>query len=274
MEELHRPAGSRNFLLRLAYDGTDFSGWQIQPDRPTIQGCLREALQALCREPVQVAGAGRTDAGVHACDQAATVCLRAPIPCQHLAPALNDRLPESIRVISAREVDLEFHARRDALSKTYRYRLFRGPICPPWLARYVYPFPYLLDEEAMQEAAQHFAGTHDFRSLASADAAGRRQQASAVRTVFHSACIRQGDELVYTVQGNGFLYHMVRNLVGTLLEVGRRQILGQAIPEILASGQRTAGGPTAPARGLHLLQVVYPGEHSAAPGVGKAPVCL
>ena len=252
----------RNLLLRLAYDGTDFFGWQIQPDRPTIQGLLTEAFVKISCAPMHLHGAGRTDAGVHAEGQAASVALRSPIPCAKLVQALNDHLPASIRVLSVQEVPPEFHARRNARSKIYRYRIYRERLCPPWLARYVWPFPYPLDEEAMARAARDFEGTKDFRSFASADAASRLSGAhaekSTVRTIFSSALQRNRHELVYSVEGSGFLNHMVRNMVGTLIEIGRGNIAADGIAAILAAGDRTAAGPTAPARGLHLVRVLYP----------------
>ena len=255
-------AAPRNVLLRLAYDGTDFFGWQIQPDRPTIQGALSEALRKIRCAPLHLHGAGRTDAGVHACAQAASVALHSPIPCANLVQALNDHLPESIRVLSAREVPPEFHARHSAQSKTYHYRMYREKPCPPWLARMVYPYPYPLDEEAMLRAARDFQGTQDFRSFASMDAASRGagadEKKSTVRTIFSSTLCREGNELIYTVTGSGFLNHMVRTMVGTLIEVGRGNTPADGIALILAARNRSAAGPTAPARGLHLVRVSYP----------------
>ncbi|MBI3894799.1 MAG: tRNA pseudouridine(38-40) synthase TruA [Acidobacteria bacterium] len=248
----------RNLLLRVAYDGTDFYGWQIQPLRPTIQGTLTSAIKKVCGEQVQVHGAGRTDAGVHACGQAANVKLASRIPCSNLMKAVNDHLPESIRILSVQEVPLHFHARHDVHSKIYCYRMFREKICLPRLSRFVFPFPYPLDEAAMQEGARDYAGTWDFRSFASADRSQDSEEKSYVRTIFSSLLERRGDELVYTVEGNGFLHHMVRNLMGTLILVGRKQISSDAIRKILAVRQRSAAGPTVPARGLHLLSVNYP----------------
>ncbi|MBI4478999.1 MAG: tRNA pseudouridine(38-40) synthase TruA [Acidobacteria bacterium] len=265
----------RNLLLRLAYDGTAYFGWQIQPGRPTIQGVLTETFERITGEPVQLHGAGRTDAGVHACAQAANVALRAPIPCANLVQALNDHLPESIRVLSAQDVAPEFHARRQARSKVYRYRIYREKICPPWLARYVYPFPYPLDEDAMRRAAREFVGEKDFGSFASADGAARaadsEEKRSTVRTVLSSVLERVGQELIYTVEGSGFLNHMVRNVVGTLIEVGRGNIAAGGIAMILAAHDRSAAGPTAPARGLHLICVRYPDipEEGHAPNLAE-----
>jgi tRNA pseudouridine38-40 synthase len=252
----------RNVLLRVAYDGTDFHGWQIQPGLLTIQGLLTDVLANITGASVQVHGAGRTDAGVHACAQAASVMLHSPIPCANLVAATNDRLPESIRVLSADEVPREFHPRRNARSKVYRYMIYRGKICPPWRSRYAYPFPYPLDENAMQRAARELEGEQDFRSFASADGSSRaadpEEAKSTVRTIFSSALLRDGQELVYTVEGSGFLNHMVRNIVGTLIEVGRGNIPVAAMATILAARDRSAAGPTAPARGLHLVRVIFP----------------
>ena len=250
----------RNILLRIAYDGTDFFGWQIQPQRPTIQGTIAAAIKQITGEAVVLHGSGRTDAGVHAVAQAANLHLHSPIPCPNLVQALNRLLPESIRVLSADEVPETFHARHDAASKIYLYRIFRPPICPPSLARFVIPYPYPLDEEAMTRAAKYFQGTLDFRSFASADGEEESLDKSCVRTVFGSTLARHGDELQYTVEGSGFLHHMVRNIVGTLLDVGRGRTTASAVPGIIAACRRTTAGPTAPARGLHLLSVSYPSE--------------
>lgn len=254
-------APRRNLLLRVAYDGTDFHGWQIQPGRPTIQGTLTEALGNITGAEVHLDGAGRTDAGVHAIAQAASVLVASPIPLGNLVRAMNDRIPESIRVLSAEDVSREFHARRDARSKVYRYRIYRKRICPPAISRYVYPFPYPLDEEAMRRAAKCFEGTQDFRSFASTDGTARSgdpdEERSTVRTIFSSALERRENQLVYTVRGDGFLNHMVRNIVGTLIEVGRGNIPVEGTATILNARDRSAAGPTAPARGLHLVRVSY-----------------
>ena len=261
MRTSHELRPLRNVLLRIAYDGTDFHGWQVQPDRATIQGTIAAAFAELFGETVHICGAGRTDAGVHAEEQAANVQFETPIPLQNLARALNDHLPESIRVRSAQEVPLEFHARRNARSKIYRYRIYRGAVCPPSLARYVFPFPYPLDEASMIEAARVFEGTWDFRPFASADASNAAEEKITVRTIFSSRLERQNEELRYTVEGSGFLYHMVRNLTGALIEVGRRRNEPAAIRELLVSGKGSCPGSTAPARGLTLVRVNYPDLH-------------
>jgi tRNA pseudouridine38-40 synthase len=241
--------------LVLAYDGTGFHGWQVQPDRPTLQGELRDALARITGEDVLPQGSGRTDAGVHALGQVASFALLAPIPEANLVRALNRTLPASIRVLSASRVGADFHARHSAQAKTYEYRIFRGEICPPWQARYVYALNAPLDEGAMQRAAAWVLGVHDFTSFAASES----DSLDHVRCLHRSEWIREeGQLLLYRVRGNGFLHHMVRNLVGTFLEVGRGNLDEAAIASILAARDRERAGPTAPARGLFLVSVDYP----------------
>lgn len=243
--------------LTLSYDGTDFAGWQVQRDLPTVQGLLEGALARIEGAPVKTAGSGRTDAGVHALGQVASCSLQNPIPDHGLLKALNRLLPPAIRVTNASEASPDFHARRAAIAKTYEYRIQRSPICPPFESRYVYWHPYVLDEESMSHAARLFEGERDFRSFASA---GGSVDGPAVRTVSSSELCRAGDLLVYRVRGSGFLYRMVRNIVGTLLEVGRGNLRQDDIEAILEARDRRAAGPTAPARGLFLASVEYPGS--------------
>jgi tRNA pseudouridine38-40 synthase len=254
---------ARNFRLTLAYDGSEFHGWQVQPGKATVQGTLQEALQRLLpaalRHPAPLPqGSGRTDAGVHALAQVASVELDSPIPAANLRTALNDILPPAIRVLEVAEAPPEFHARRSAKGKTYRYRIFRGDVCPPFLARYVTHYPYPLDEGAMAAAARAVVGEHDFTSFAAVDAEkGKDEGASNVRTISDSRFVRDGDELVYTVSGSGFLHHMVRNLMGTFLLVGKGTLQADDIARILAAKDRSAAGATAPANGLYLVKVEY-----------------
>jgi tRNA pseudouridine38-40 synthase len=259
-----RSQTASGWKLVLAYDGTDFHGWQVQPGRPTVQGLLSDTIERITGERVLPQGSGRTDAGVHALGQVATFILSAPIPPPNLLRALNRALPSSVRVLSAEVVSPDFHARHHALSKTYEYRIYRGEICPPWQARYVYALHGALDLSAMRRAADLIIGEHDFASFAASDPdlSERLLQGSpprtTVRTIFSSLWEERGPELlVYRVQGTGFLHHMVRNLVGTFLEVGRGRIHPERIPEILAVRSRRAAGPTAPARGLWLVSVNY-----------------
>lgn len=275
----------RTLKLTLAYDGTDFSGWQIQPGQPTIQGTLQTALERLTGESPLPQGSGRTDAGVHALAQVASFDLQAPIPPENLQRALNRILPSSIRILEAQIVESSFHARHSAVAKTYEYRVFlenssSRAICPPTLARYVYAYPWPLDLDALRESAAYLVGEHDFLSFAATDPdlavrtadsspeAVKTATPTAIRTIFSSAWERQltraGAFLIYRVRGNGFLHHMVRNLVGTMLDVGRGYRRASDIPEILAARSRSAAGPTAPPCGLFLHSVEYGPNESAA----------
>jgi tRNA pseudouridine38-40 synthase len=272
-----QPAVSlQTFKLILAYDGTDFHGWQVQPGLSTIQGELQAALGRITGESPLPQGSGRTDAGVHALGQVASFPLQARIPPENLRRALNGALPLSIRVLEARTMPGAFHARHSAAAKTYEYRIFREAVCPPFLSRYVLACPWPMDIAALHESAHLFSGEHDFQSFAATDPdlSSRDSEpetepgdhsnapASMVRTIFTSAwesCPSEaGDLLVYHVRGNGFLHHMVRNLVGTMLEVARGHLNAEDIPGIFAARSRAAAGPTAPARGLFLHSVEYP----------------
>lgn len=251
----------RRLRLLLAYDGSGFHGWQMQPGLLTVQETLTGAIRSVTGESVVVHGAGRTDAGVHALGQVAHFDLqRSHIPAAALRPALNTRLPRSLRVLQAEPVPPGFHSRRDARAKIYRYRIYRCPVCPPFLRHFVCHHPYPLDEFAMALAASAFAGRHDFRSFAATPARGAEAPASTVRSLFRSELRREGDELVYEVEGEGFLHHMVRNLVGFLLDVGRGSRSASIVGEVLAARSRAAAGPTAPPQGLYLVRVEYSGE--------------
>jgi tRNA pseudouridine38-40 synthase len=248
----------RNLKIVLAYDGTGFAGWQIQPDSATIQGTLASAIGRVTGEKVLPQGSGRTDAGVHALRQVATCGLESAIPAENLRTALNDVLPAAIRVLEVNEVPSEFHARKSARAKTYRYRIYRPAICPPFLARYVWHHPYPLDESAMRQAAAAVIGDLDFTSFAAVDAErGKEEGLSNVRQIFLSDWVREGEELIYSVRGNGFLHHMVRNLVGTFILVGKGSLQPQDITRILQAKDRSAAGATAPAHGLYLVSVEY-----------------
>ncbi|HCC56708.1 MAG TPA: tRNA pseudouridine(38-40) synthase TruA [Solibacterales bacterium] len=247
---------SRRLRIRLAYDGTDFHGWQVQPDLPTIQGSLEEILSEIEGAPVSVAGSGRTDAGVHALGQVAAFALANPIPPDNLRRAVNRLLPPAIRVLSAEEVDAAFHPRFDALAKTYEYRLHRAETCSPFLWRTVHHYPYPLDVERMRQLAALLEGEHDFTAFAAADerdAEGR----SKVRTIFASRVLLEAETLCYRVRGSGFLKHMVRNVAGTLVEAGKGNLDASGLAALL-SGARGKCGPTLPAKGLTLLSVEYP----------------
>lgn len=253
----------RNFRLTLAYDGSEFHGWQVQPGKATVQGTLQQALQRLLQGPTDGStplpqGSGRTDAGVHALAQVASVEFDTPMPAGNLRTALNGVLPPAVRVLEAVEAPAGFHARKSARGKTYRYRIFRGDICPPFLSRYVTHYPYPLDEAAMAAAARVVVGEHDFTSFAAVDPEkGKDEGTSNVRAISDSRFTREGDELAYTVSGSGFLHHMVRNLVGTFLLVGKGTLKVDDIARILAAKDRSAAGATAPANGLYLVKVEY-----------------
>ncbi len=250
---------ARNFKLVLAYDGADYNGWQIQPDCPTIQGSLGDAIFRISGERLLPQGSGRTDAGVHALAQVVSFNLESPIPAQNLLSALNDKLPASIRGLSIEEASPDFHARHSAVAKTYEYRIFRGSICPPFIARYVHHYPYPLDVKAMEAAVQEVIGEHDFTSFAAVDPERGREDedASNIRVIFESRLQADGDLLTYRVRGNGFLHHMVRNLVGTFLLVGKGTITPESVAGIIKEKRRSAAGPTAPASGLFLVNVEY-----------------
>ena len=248
--------------LVLAYDGTEFHGWQVQPGLRTIQGELAAAIEHVCGERTLPQGSGRTDAGVHALAQVASVALQSPIPPSNLLRALNRALPPSIRVTETARAPADFHARHSAVSKQYEYRIYRGEICPPALARYVYALAWPLNVVAMRQAAALVLGTHDFSSFAAVDPDRTARMAANteidnIRTLTHSAWDEHDDLLVYTVRGDGFLHHMVRNLVGTFLEIGRGRRSTTSLPQLMTARNRMAAGGTAPARGLFLHSVSY-----------------
>ncbi len=288
----------RNLRLILSYDGADFVGWQVQPGRPTIQGALASSIRRLSGENILPQGSGRTDAGVHALAQVANFATTSAIPTENWLSALNDILPSSIRVLDVTEAPPEFHARKSVRAKTYRYRVHRAGICPPFLARYVWHYPYPLVESAMVAGAGVVVGEHDFTSFAAVDpervermavVQGLNQESfdhenlnhdnlnndnlnhgghggtqgqtqrrvSNVRTIFSSNWAREGDELIYTVRGSGFLHHMVRNLVGTFVLMGKGTVKLEDLRGILEARARSAAGPTAPASGLYLVNVEY-----------------
>jgi tRNA pseudouridine38-40 synthase len=280
--------------LILAYDGSPFHGWQVQPALPTVQGTLAAALRHVTGETVLPQGSGRTDAGVHALAQVATFPLEVPIPAASLLRALNRALPPAIRVLSANLAPPAFHARHSALSKTYEYRCFprvqrprEAPdlICPPTLAPFVWDCPWHLDLELAQQAAASILGQHDFTSFAAVDPdlthrtsvfpisfnpieQGRLAQPPApsnLRTIHTSTWTLESGLAIYRVTGSGFLHHMVRNLVGTFVEIasGRRPAL--SIPAILTARNRAAAGQTAPPQGLFLVSVLYPAQPPGEP---------
>jgi tRNA pseudouridine38-40 synthase len=240
----------RRIRITLAYDGTAFHGWQVQPGLPTIQGALEDILSGMEKQRVHVAGSGRTDAGVHALAQVAAFSIDNPIPLSNMRRAVNRLLPPSVRVLAAEEVHASFHPRFDAKAKTYEYRIVRGEVCSPFEWPFAHHYPYPLDEARMMECARMFEGEHDFTAFAASDerdAEGR----SKVRRVFSSMLERRDDRLVYRIRGSGFLKHMVRNVVGTLIEAGKGNLSDIGVLPVKC-------GPTAPAKGLFLVGVEYP----------------
>ena len=244
---------SRNIRLVLGFDGTAYHGWQEQRGQRTIQGELCEAIRRITGERANPAGSGRTDAGTHARAFVANFRTDSRIAPASIVRALNSVLPHDIRIFSAREVPAGFHARISARAKIYRYQIFRGQVLPPHLAREHFHFPYPVDAGVMTKAAGLFAGTHDFASFAASGSAAQ----NTVRHIFGCNLKSTGSRMVFTVEGNGFLHHMVRNMVGTLLELGRGQMTLKDFALLFERGDRTLAGFTAPARGLILLRVRY-----------------
>ena len=248
----------RYFKLTIAYDGTDFHGWQIQANKPTVQGEIVAVLRRLTQENVQLPGAGRTDAGVHALGQVGSFRTQSALSAGEFQRALNALLPPAIRIVSAEETGPDFSARWSAKGKVYRYRLYRGKVVPPMLWRYVLHYPFPLDEEAMKEAAAKFVGVHDFTSFAaSTGSEDDDKERNMEREIYSSELKRtdDGEELWFTVHGRSFLRYMVRKMVGTLLEVGRGKLVPADIEKLYKLKDRSKSGPTVPAQGLFMVRV-------------------
>lgn len=242
--------------LRLAYDGTDFHGWQSQPSVRTVQGELAAALARVVGEPVRVAGASRTDAGVHAREQVASVRIAATIRCDELTRALNALTREDMVILDADEMPADFHARFSSIGKRYRYRIRNEPLREPWSRAHAWHVARPLDLPAIRADASVLVGRHDFSSF---QATGS-QVASPVRDLRSIEVHRDGAEISIVLVADGFLRHMVRNIVGTLVEVGLRHRSVGSTLAALAARDRGSAGPTAPAHGLWLEQVFYPPE--------------
>ncbi|MGO9642311.1 MAG: tRNA pseudouridine(38-40) synthase TruA [Candidatus Acidiferrales bacterium] len=267
-----------NIKLILAYDGTDFHGWQVQPGQPTIQQAITDVVAKITQERLTIHAAGRTDSGVHALGQVAHFKTHSELTPLEFQRALNALLPPAIRVVSAEEVAPDFHARWHAQAKTYLYRIYRGRVVPPFVCRYVLHDPFPLDFEAMREAARHFEGDRDFTSFAaSTGSEDDDRDRSVTRTIFRSEVLR-GDEVghasaalaalgiarpgpeewVYVVRGRSFLRFMVRKITGTLVDVGRGRLRPDDIPKLFELRDRSRSGPTLAPHGLFLLSVEYP----------------
>jgi tRNA pseudouridine38-40 synthase len=245
----------RRLRFEVAYDGTDFHGWQVQPGLLTIQGILEEIISNMEGQPVHVAGSGRTDAGVHAHAQVAAVSIANRIPVDNFRRAVNRLLPPTIRINNVAEVEPQFHPRFDARRKTYEYRIFREEVLSPFEQRFVTHHPYPLNEAAIITAAPLLEGEHDFTSFASSDS--KEVPASKVRLIFSSKVVRIGPLLTYRVTGSGFLKHMVRNIVGVLIEVGKSNVSHADLLARLNPQNDILPGPSMPACGLFLVSVEY-----------------
>jgi len=245
----------RNIKLVIAYNGAAYHGWQRQAEGiDTVQQRVEAAAERILRHKVVVFGAGRTDAGVHAAGQVANLYTTSlSVPLRGLRRAMNSRLPRDVAVVSAAEVPEHFHASRSAVGKTYRYRVYVSPVRPAALAGQVYHYWRMLDVEAMRQAGLRLLGAHDFLGFATS----AEQRDYTVRTVYRCDVSSAGESIDITVQGDGFLYNMVRNIVGTLIEIGRGRWAPDRIDRILASRDRRDGGPTAPPDGLTLVCVHY-----------------
>jgi len=265
-----------NIKLTVAYDGTDFRGWQVQPGQPTIQGLLTDVVQQLTQEHVNVQGAGRTDAGVHAWGQVVNFKTNSELAPEEFRRGCNALLPPSIRIREAEEVGPDFQARRMARAKTYVYSIYRGAVVPPSLWRYVLHVHQELDFTAMAQAARYFEGERDFTSFSASTGSDEEDRdQTMIRSVFRSELIDYAcsgsagstmicdsrlspGEWLYLIRGSSFLRYMVRKIVGTLLKVGRGQLPASEIPDLLERRDRRCSGPTAPPHGLCLQSVEYP----------------
>jgi len=241
----------QNYKIVLAYDGTDFRGWQRQPGERTVQGALEDAVFKITRKKTTVHGAGRTDAGVHARGQAASFRVTTRLPNEDLLRAFNAVLPWDIRILTLEKTAPDFHARKSAKSKVYEYRIVAARRISPFDFRYALHWPYPLNLRAMRTAARLFSRRADFTAFSS------NRERNPVRTVRRSEIRKKGDEIVYTIEAEGFLRYMVRTIVGTLLEVGRGKLVPEEVETIFRRKDRLLAGPTAPAKGLCLVRVDY-----------------
>jgi tRNA pseudouridine38-40 synthase len=251
----------RNIKLTISYDGADFHGWQVQPGVPTIQGLLHDALRKITQERITVHGASRTDAGVHAMGQVAHFKVQSSLSAAQFQRALNALLPPAIRIVAAEEMGPEFHARWLAQGKTYRYRIFRGRVLPPFDYRRALHYPWPLDEQAMTAAARQFEGEHDFTSFAASSGSEEDDRDREIRRVLYSSelvRLPEAEEIAYVVCGKSFLRYMVRKIVGTLLEVGKGRLAPADIPHLFELRDRSRSGPTVPPEGLYLVSLEYP----------------
>jgi tRNA pseudouridine38-40 synthase len=242
-----------NIKLTIEYDGSGYHGWQVQSTGPTIQAVLEQAVSTFFGLPTRVTGSGRTDAGVHALGQVANFFCDGQPDLHRIRRGLNALTPEDIAIRDVEVVSDSFDARRDGRSRVYEYRIFNRPTVSPFYLKYAWHVHEPLDVAAMREAIACLGGEHDFSSFRATGC----DAAHPVRNVYRTLLEQHGDVLVYTIEATAFLRHMVRNIIGTLVEVGRQQRTPESFPELLAARDRTKAGPTAPAHGLFLVEVKY-----------------
>lgn len=251
----------RTIKLTIAYDGANFHGWQVQPEVPTIQAAVNEAASQITQERISVQGASRTDTGVHALGQVAHFRTRSQLSAADFQRALNGLLPPTIRIVDAEEMGPDFHSRWQSQAKTYRYRIYRGRVLPPFDYLRVLHYPGPLDEAAMSAAARLFEGEHDFTSFAaSSGSEDDDQDRDMTRKIFSSEIVREPgrEEIAYVVRGRSFLRYMVRKIVGTLIEVGKGRLSPADIERIFVARDRNCSGPTVSPEGLYLVSLEYP----------------
>jgi len=260
----------RTIKLTIAYDGAAFHGWQYQPGIPTIQGAINETARKITQEKIVVYGASRTDAGVHALGQVAHFKTHSPLSSLEFQRALNALLPPAIRIVAAEEMGQDFHARWYAQGKTYRYRIYRERVLPPFEHGRALHYPWPLDEARMAEAARLFEGEHDFSSFAaSSGSEDDDRDRNMTRVILASEIVRDasGEEIAYVVRGRSFLRYMVRKIVGTLIEVGKGRLAPQDIPKLFELRDRSRSGPTMPPEGLYLVSLEYPDPTDSLAGI-------
>lgn len=243
----------KRIKLEIAYDGTNYHGWQIQPNAVTIEGVVNEKLSQLLKEEIKVIGASRTDAGVHAYGNVAVFDTDTQIPSEKICYALNQRLPDDIRVQTSCQVADDFHPRHCDSRKIYEYHISNRAIELPIERRYVYHYYRTLSMQEMKEAAKYIIGTHDFKSFCSA----KTEVEDTTRTIYNLEILQQNQRIIFKIEGNGFLYNMVRIIAGTLLQVGVGTFQAEEIENILQAKDRTKAGPSAPAHGLRLIGIKY-----------------
>ncbi len=257
---ISRSSTSKNFKLTIAYDGTNYAGWQTQKNAPTVQETIEKVLQRILQQKIGLTGASRTDAGAHAVGQVANFKTKTKVPPEEILKGLNGLLPRDIRVLKIEEVSLKFHSRYDAKKKLYRYTIIRTPQVLPQERFFVYHYPYPLNVRAMKQAAKYLVGAHDFASFQGKNSNGSTEKIksfSSTRTLHRLQIVQKKDRLIFEIEANGFLYTMVRTIVGTLLEVGSGKRAPENVKKLMIHKDRTLAGPTVPAKGLCLRHILF-----------------